>query len=60
MSEPLQTRQVTPAPSEPPTGEGLRDWAERVWRTVREMQARLDAQAERVNELEARVAELEG
>jgi len=60
MSEALPERNGAPTPSEPPTQEGLRAWAERLWRTVRELEARANAQAAEINELRARVAELEG
>ena len=57
---PLETVPWDPAPAAPPSAAELLAWAQRVWRTLREMETRLNRQAARINELTARVAELEG
>ena len=60
VTTPLETAPVDPAPAAPPAAAELLAWAQRVWRTLREMETRLNRQAVRINELTARVAELEG
>ena len=55
----LSERLQEPVPSAPPQAEHLQDWCEKLWRACRAMAERQDELVATVQDLEARIADLE-